>query len=65
MRMNSQSLSYLDYSKIKKKENKVSPKKIAVITGGSGRIGSVFLNELFLIIIFVFVYQEKKKKYKN
>ena len=61
--MNSQSLSYLDYSKIKKKENKVSPKKIAVITGGSGRIGSVFLNELiFNNYICICLSREKKKK---
>ena len=44
--MNNQSLNYMSFLKFKKKPTLIKSKKIAVITGGSGRIGSVFLNEL-------------------
>ena len=60
--MINQSLDYSSFLKIKKKNEKNKPKKIAVITGGLGRIGSVFLNELIFNNYLCVCLSRKKKK---
>ena len=60
--MISQSLSYSNFIKNKKKIDKNTIKKVAVITGGVGRIGSVFLNELIYKNYVCICLSRNKKK---
>ena len=61
--MNSkQFLSYKEFSKIK---NKKRTSKNAIITGGFGRIGSVFLNELLHLNYNIICLSRSKHNYEN
>ena len=58
-------LKYKNYLKIKNKKNKKIQKKTAVITGGFGRIGSVFLYELLFLGYDVICLSRSRKNFEE
>lgn len=58
-------LSYKIFKKIKNKNNKNNKNKIAIITGGVGRIGSIFTNELLHQNCKVLCLSRSEKKFSD
>ncbi len=63
--MRNQSLDYLEFSETKKKNQSNKTNRVAVITGGFGRIGSVFLNELLSRDYTCICLSRNKVKFKE